>query len=569
MEKRDVVGVLEKIALLLELKGENPFKARAYVNAARALEGTPEEIGDLVASGRLGELPGIGEALREKIATLVTAGRLPYHEDLRSRFPPGIFEILRIPGLGPRKVRVIWESLGVSTLGELEYACHENRLVELPGFGLRSQEKVLRGIELLKKHRGRFLCDVARREGEALLKALQGHPAVIRIALAGSIRRCSETSKDVDLVAGSGEPGPLMAAFVSLPGVEEVLARGETRSSVRLLSGLGADLRVVSDAEFPYALHYFTGSKEHNVAMRARALRRGMKMNEYGLFRGGEPVPCSDEAEIFSRLGLAYVPPELREGRGEIEAAERGEIPRLVEWEDLKGVLHVHTSASDGSATLEEMAEAARGLGMTYLGICDHSKAARYAGGLNEEQVEEQERAIDRLNRSLEGITLLKGIEVDILADGTLDFSDEVLARFDFVVASVHSRFNLPEAEMTRRIVRAVSNRNVRILGHPTGRLLLAREPYPVDLKAVLRSAAEHEICVELNAHPHRLDVDWRMIPEVKAAGLKVSINPDAHHPEGLADMRYGVGIARKGWLTREDVLNTLDLPDLMKFFRG
>jgi len=568
MEKREVIRILEEIALLLELQGENPFKARAYTNAARTLDGTSEDLGELVASGRIGDLPGIGEALREKLTTLVTTGKLPYYEELRAVFPPGIFELLRIPGLGPRKIRVIRENLGVSSLGELEYACHENRLVDLPGFGAKSQGKILQGIEQLKRHRERFHCDVAQREGEALLAALREHPAVVRIALAGSIRRRCETSKDVDLVASSSDPGALMAAFVSLPEAAGVVARGETKSSIRLSSGMGADLRVVSDGEFPFALHHFTGSKEHNVALRARALKQGLKMNEYGLFRGEEPLPCRDEAEIFARLGLAPIPPEMREDRGEIEAGERGEFPRLVEWEDLQGVLHVHTCASDGSATLEEMAGAARRLGMDYLGICDHSKAARYAGGLDEGRLMEQHRSIDALNRSLEGITLLKGIEVDILADGTLDFSDTFLARFDFVVASVHSRFNLSEAEMTRRIVRAVSNPCVRILGHPTGRLLLAREPYPLDMKAVIRAAAENGVCIELNANPHRLDVDWRVIPEVKAAGLKVSINPDAHHPEGLADMRYGVGIARKGGLTREDVLNTMGLPDLIRYLR-
>ncbi len=568
METREVIRILEEIALLLELKGENPFKARAYLNAARTLEGVSEPLADLAASGLLGDLPGIGEALRDKITALATTGRLPYYEELRAGFPPEIFDLLRIPGLGPRKVRAIWESLGISSLGELEYACHENRLSALPGFGTRSQEKILRGIEFLKKNRERFHCDVALGEGESLLRALREHPAVNRIALAGSIRRRCETSKDVDLVASSRDPGSLMEAFVILPQAVEVTARGETRSSIRLPSGMGADLRVVGDEEFPFALHHFTGSREHNVALRGRAQRRGLKLNEYGLFRKGERVPCRDEAEIFARLGLAFIPPELREDRGEIEAAEKGEFPRLVEWEDLRGVLHVHTRASDGAGTLEEMAEAARGLGMGYLGICDHSRSARYANGLDESRAEEQHRAIETLNRSLKGITILKGIEADILADGTLDFSDDFLARFDFVVASVHSRFNLSEAEMTRRIVRAVRNRRVSILGHPTGRLLLAREPYPVDLKTVIQAAGENGVSLELNAHPHRLDLDWRVIPEAKAAGVKVSINPDAHHPGGLSDMRYGVGIARKGGLSREDVLNTFDLPALLLQFR-
>jgi len=569
LDKREIIRILEEIALLLELKGENPFKARAYASAARSLEGATEEIPELIASRGLDALPGIGEAIREKIETLAATGALPYHAELRAGFPSGIFEILAIPGLGPKKVRVIWEKLGVSSLGELEYACRENRLVGLSGFGRRSQEKILQGIELLKRHRGRFHCDVALAEAEGLLEALGEHAASTRMSLAGSVRRRCETSKDIDLVASSDDPASLMQAFVSLPRVAEVVAQGETRSSVRLASGMGADLRVVKDPEFPFALHHFTGSKDHNVAMRGRAVRRGMKMNEYGLFRDARRVPCKDEEEIFSRLGLAFIPPELRENYGEIEAAEKGEIPGLVRLEDLRGVLHVHTNASDGSAPLSEMAEAARRLGLEYIGICDHSKSAGYAGGLNEKRVEEQHRAIEALNRSLEGITILKGIEVDILPDGRLDFADEVLATFDFVVASVHSGFNLTEAAMTERIIRAVRNRHVRILGHPTGRLLLAREAYPVNLPAVIEAAAETGTCIELNANPHRLDVDWRMIPKVKEAGLKVSINPDAHHPAGIGDMRYGVGIARKGWLTREEILNALPLLDLLRIFRG
>jgi DNA polymerase (family X) len=569
LEKREVARILEEIALLLELKGENPFKSRAYSNAARTLEGTTTDLPDLIRSGKLGELPGIGEALREKITTLVTAGRLPYYEELLSEFPRGILEILRIPGLGPKKVRVIWQQLGVSTLGELEYACHENRLAGIPGFGSKSQEKILHGLSLLKKNRERFLCDVALEEAESLLKRLGKHPAVQRMGVAGSIRRRCETSKDVDLVASSRDPSTLMQAFVSQPGVAEIVARGETKSSVRLSSGMGADLRVVSDKEFPFALHHFTGSKEHNVALRARAQRMGLKLNEYGLFRGEKLLPCKDEAAIYARLGLAFIPPELREDRGEIEAAEQGEFPRLVEWEDLRGVLHVHTQASDGLATLEEMSQAAKTLGLSYVGICDHSKAAQYAGGLDENRVDEQHREIEKLNRRLHGVTLLKGIEVDILADGSLDFTDEILSRFDLVVASVHSRFNLSEEAMTGRIIRAIQNPHVHILGHPTGRLLLAREPYAVDMAAVIRAAAAQGVCIELNANPHRLDLDWRWIPSAKKAGVKISIDPDAHQVAGIGDMRYGVGIARKGWLTRQDLLNTLPLPELLEYLRA
>jgi len=360
-----------------------------------------------------------------------------------------------------------------------------------------------------------------------------------------------------------------MGAFVSQKGVVDIVARGETKSSVRLSSGMAADLRVVSDKEFPFALHHFTGSKEHNVSLRARAQRLGLKLNEYGLFQGEKLLPCKDEAAIYSRLGLAFIPPELREDRGEFEAAERGNLPTLVDWQDLKGVLHVHTQASDGTASLEEMAQAAKSLGLSYVGICDHSKAAQYARGLDEARVDEQHREIDRLNHHLQGVTLLKGIEVDILADGSLDFSDDVLSRFDLVVASVHSRFSLSEEAMTRRIVRALSNPHVHILGHPTGRLLLAREPYAVDMAAVIRAAAAQGVCIELNANPHRLDLDWRLIPSAKQAGVKISIDPDAHQVAGIEDMRYGVGIARKGWLTRQDLLNTLPLPDLLKHLRA
>ena len=566
MEKREVVRILEEIALLLELKGENPFKSRAYANAARVLEGTPMDLRELVSSGKLADLPGIGEALLDKITTLFKSGKLPYYEELLAEFPHGILEILRIPGLGPKKVRLIWEKLGVSSLGELEYACHENRLAGLPGFGEKSQEKILQGLSLLKRHRERFLCDVALEEGEALLRAMEKAGLAQRISLAGSIRRRCETSKDVDLVASSNHPASLMDSFVSQSAVADIVARGDTKSSVRLASGMPVDLRVVSDQEFPFALHHFTGSREHNVALRARAQRLGLKLNEYGLFQGEKLLRCKDEAALYARLGLAFIPPELREDRGEIDAAQRGALPALVEWGDLQGVLHVHTNASDGMASLGEMAQAAKALGLSYVGICDHSKTAQYARGLDESRVEEQHQEIDRLNASMKGITLLKGIEVDILADGTLDFSDQFLSRFDLVVASVHSRFNLSEEAMTRRIIRALDSPRVDILGHPTGRLLLAREPYAVDMAAVIDAAAKRGVCLELNANPHRLDLDWRLLPSAKKAGVKISINPDAHQPAGIGDMRYGVGIARKGWLTAEDVLNTLSLSALKKF---
>lgn len=563
---KDVIRILEEIGVLLELKGESPFKSIAYANAARRLESLDEDLDALVSRGGLTSIKGIGEALSRKITELVTTGRLEYYEKLKASVPPGHLEMLRIPGLGPKKIRALHEKLSIETLGELEYACMENRLVELPGFGARTQEKILAGIEHLKRYRERRLCSEALAAAEPLLAKLQGHPGVVEASMAGSLRRGNETVKDIDLVAAANDSDALSSWFASQLDVESVIARGGTKVSVFLKAGINADLRIVSPREYPFALHHFTGSKEHNVAMRGRAKQLGIKMNEYGLFRDDALLTCRSEQEVFAALGLAWVPPELRENTGELEAAETGVMPSLVEMKDIRGIFHIHTTASDGASTLEALVAAAKRMGLEYIGITDHSESAFYAGGLTPEDVRKQHRAIDALNRRDPAFRIFKGIEADILPDGRLDYDEATLGSFDFVIAAVHSHFGMSGEEMTRRILRALENRRTTILAHPTGRLLLAREPYALDLERVIDAAAALGKVIELNANPHRLDLDWRYCKYAKRQGARIAVNPDAHHVEGLADMRYGLSIARKGWLEAPDIINSMGLEEMTAF---
>lgn len=592
MDKRTVATILDEIGTFLELKGENTFKIRAYQNAARLLLSLDEDLDTLVREGRLGGIKGIGDVLAAKITELVTTGRLGYHQMLKAEFPPGFLDLLRIPGFGPKKARAVLTGLGISNIDELEAAAREKRLAALPGFGARTEEKILEGIAHLRKSAERFLVNTAEAEASQILESLAPLPEVEKISVAGSLRRRSETVKDIDIVVATSEPAPVMERFVGLPSVEAVTGHGETKSSVRLQSGIAADLRCVSPAQFPYALMHFTGSKAHNVALRARAQRLGLRLNEYGLFRespgggssegeggttrageGGEGpagasgISCPDEAAVYRALGLACIEPELREDTGEIEAAEAGTLPRLIAEGDIRGLLHQHTNWSDGFTTIEEMAQAGISLGLEYLGITDHSRTAAYAGGLTIERVRQQHAAVDAANSKFRGrIVLLKGIESDILPDGSLDYPEEVLAAFDYVIASVHSQFGLSEAAQTARMVKAMANPYTRILGHPTGRLLLSREPYAVNLRAVLEAAAAHDVAVEISAHPQRLDLDWRECRAAKDLGCRISINPDAHAAVELAYERYGVGIARKGWLTAADVINTMGIGEVRAF---
>jgi DNA polymerase (family X) len=564
--KKQVAEILEEIAALLQIKGENPFKSRAYTNAARAIRTTQEDLTELASSGRLQEIKGIGGALEEKIAEIVTTGQCKYHQELRAPYPPGFMEMLKIPGLGTGKMRVLWEKLGISTIGELEYACNENRLALLEGFGEKSQQKILKGIDYIKRHRGQYLSNFALREATALLESLGESPDARQVSLAGSLRRRNEIVKDIDIIASAPDPRALVTHFVALPQIEAIVEQDETRATVTLISGINSDLQVVSEKEFPYALRYFTGSKEHNAAMRRRAESMGLKLDERGLFRGDDLVACRDEEELFARLGLADIPPELREDMGEIEAAEKDSLPELVTKDELQGILHVHSTYSDGTGTLEEMIVAAVRLGYKYIGISDHSKSAFYARGLSESDIARQQEELAAIQKRFPQIRIFKGIESDILADGSLDYDRSTLAGFDFVIGSIHSRFNMTEQEMTARVIRAIENPFLTVLGHPTGRLLLSRDSYPLDVRKVIDAAAANHAALEINAHPHRLELDWRFGRYAAEKGAMLSVNPDAHNPAALSDVNYGIGIARKSWLGRAQILNCRDAEGFLRF---
>jgi DNA polymerase (family X) len=561
METPRIAQILDEMGTLLEVQGENPFRCRAYHNAAQVLRGLPSDLSDMIAEGSLAELPGIGETMLKKIVELATTGRLEPYEKLRRATPPGLVALLRVPGLGPKKIKMLHDTLKVESLADLRAAAESDKIAKLKGFGDKTQAKILEGIAFIESTGDRILLSKAVRLVEPVIEAVRKHPKVVRAEVCGSLRRRKETIGDLDILFSAKDPRPVLDHFVKLPEVATVLAHGPTKASVRLLDGVQCDLRGVDDDQFPFALHYFTGSKEHNIAIRRRALARRWSLNEYALASPDGPIACKTEADVFKALGLPEIPPELREDSGEIEAAERGELPDLLVLADLTGTFHCHTDWSDGGATLEEMAEAAREAGLHYLGIADHSKSAGYAGGLSVERVKEQWKAIDALNRSFHGkFRLFKGTECDILPDGSLDYPDDLLDGFDYVVASVHSSFGLPRAEMTERIVRAVSNPRVTMLGHPTGRLLLAREGYAVDLDSVIAAAAKAGAMIEINANPHRLDLDATHCRRAKEKGVTIVINPDAHSTGGFDDLEFGVGVARRGWLGAADVFNTRPL---------
>lgn len=574
MDKDKVAEVLVEIGTLLELKGENPFKTRAYHNGARTIESLNEPLAKVVAEKRLGELKGIGEALQQKITELVETGKLKYYEDLKASIPPGLVELLEIPSLGPKKIQALQKQLGVDSIEKLEAACKAGKVAELDGFGEKTQANLLEGIERKRQYASKHRLGDAQRAAEPLLESLRQHPEVIRCSTAGSLRRFKEVIGDVDLLASSKKPVEVINYFVAQPGILKVIAQGDTKASVILDGGIQADLRVVSDKEFPFALAYFTGSKEHNIVMRQRAIQRGLRLNEYGLFKSKEEtrdpkllVACKDEAEIFATLDLPYVPPEIREDHGEFAAGESGVLPKLIEWTDLKGALHNHSTWSDGHNTLEAIAAHMEGLGLEYWAITDHSRASFQANGLDPKRLREQLLAIKQLNARLadqgSDFRLLTGTEVDVLKD-KLDFDDDLLAELDVVVASLHVPAN-NEAENTKRLIRAAENRFVHMLGHLTGRLLLEREAYPVNQEAVLDACAETGTWVELNCNPYRFDLDWRLWPYAKSKGVKCVINPDAHRNEHAGFLRLGAGVARKGWLTKADVINTLPLEKLRK----
>ena len=559
METARIAQILAEMGTMLELRGENPFRCRAYHTAAQALQNLPDELSQMIADGRLAAVPGIGETMHAKIVQLATTGTVPAYDELRRSTPPGLVALLRIPGLGPKKIKALREALAIESLADLRTAAESGAIAQLKGFGTKTEAKILEGIAFVEQAGDRILLSHALRLVTPIIEAVREHRAVIRAEVCGSLRRRAETIGDLDILFSSKQPAAVLDAFVKLPQVATVLAHGPTKASVRLADGVQCDLRGVEDAQFPFALHYFTGSKAHNIAMRKRALARGLSLNEYALAGESESIPCRTEADLFAALDLAEIPPELREDAGEIDAAAAGRLPKLVDRDDLKGTFHCHTEWSDGSATLAEMAAAARERGLHYLGIADHSRSAGYAGGLSIERVRAQWAEIDALNESFgSSFRVFKGTECDILPDGSLDYPDEVLDGFDYVVASVHSSFQLPRDQMTRRLVRAASHPRVTMIGHPTGRLLLARDGYAVDLDAVIAAAATAGTMIEINANPHRLDLDAVHCRRAREKGVPIVINPDAHSLDGLDDLEYGIDVARRAWLEKADVFNTI-----------
>jgi DNA polymerase (family X) len=607
MTKEEIAGVLEQIATLLELKGENPFKIRAYTNAARAIETFGANVSNFQDEEAVAKIPGIGKSIALKIKELAGTGALKYFQELSAEFPTGILELFSLPGLGAKKIKALHDKLGISSIEQLRNACEKGRVAELPGFGETTQQKICDAIARRASHAGSFQFGQVAAEAEALRSDLAAHEAALQVEIAGSYRRRKEIVHDLDLLVATKEPEAITKFFVSHPLVESVIAQGPTKSSVRLRAGVQCDLRVVTTAEYPFALAYFTGNKEHNIEMRSRALQRGWTLNEYRLApllvegTGGSPEPPAvegkagrlrsiaptsgpkakkktpvkkipsvrDEADLYRAVDLDFIPPELRENCGEFKAAEQHSLPKIIEKENLRGTFHCHTLASDGHNTLEEMAEAARELGLEYLGIADHSRSSVQGHGISAEKLLAQVGAIQKLNKTFDGFRLFAGVECDILRDGSLDFSDEVLSQLDYVVGSVHSVFNLSESEMTQRVIRALENPFVTMLAHPTGRLLLKRDSYQIDVPAVLDAAARTGTWIELNAAPKRLDLDWRWWPLAKQKGVKCVINPDAHRTVRLQDLWFGIGIARKGWLTKDDVVNCLPLGKIDKALRA
>ncbi|MDH4301656.1 MAG: DNA polymerase/3'-5' exonuclease PolX [Nitrospira sp.] len=560
----DVAAVFEEMADLLEIEGSNPFRIRAYRNAARTLRDLPREVGAMLGEGEdLTELPGIGEDLAGKIKEIVETGTAVALEEHRKKVPKTLTELLRIPGIGPKRVKVLYHDLGIRTLDQLQKAAQDGLVKSLHGFGGKTERYILNQLKERAGEEKRFQLAVATQYAEALIAYLKESPGVKQVVMAGSFRRAKETIGDLDILVTADPGSPVMDRFTSYPEVEEVLAHGVTKASVRLACKLQVDVRVVSEDSYGAALLYFTGSKAHNVTLRQLAQQQGLKLNEYGLFKGDRSVAGVTEESVYAAIGLPWISPELRENRGEFEAARAGRLPALVEVDDLRGDLHAHTKATDGRNSMREMAEAARARGLEYLAITDHSRRLTMAKGLDPKRLFEQLEEIDRLNETLSGITLLKGIEVDILEDGSLDLPDEDLSRLDLVVGAVHSHFRLSRQKQTERILRAMDRPYFTILAHPSGRLIDERAPYDVDMTRIIRHARERGCFLEVNAHPVRLDLTDTDCLIAKEERVMLSINSDAHSILDFENLRHGVGQARRGWLEKKDVLNTRTLREL------
>ena len=557
----DIAAIFEEIANLLEIQGANPFRIRAYRNAARTIGGLSQDVYLLVEKDAdLTRLPGIGDDLSAKIKEIVSTNRCSLLQRLHKELPPAIAELLKIPGIGPKRVKMLYHDLDVQTVEQLYRAAHDGRIRALPGFGEKTELNILQAVEAHANQTRRFKLAIAAQYAEALKVFLATIPGVTKITIAGSYRRMRETVGDLDILVAATPTSPVMQRFVTCDDVAETLSAGVTRASVILQCGIQADLRVVAEKCYGAALHYFTGSKSHNIAIRRIAQQRGLKINEYGVYRGNKRIAGESEASVYRAVGLSYIPPELRENRGEITLAQAGRIPKLVERSDLRGDLHAHTKATDGHNTLREMALAGKSNGFEYLAITEHSRRLTVTHGLDPLRLARQCDEIDQLNETLEGITLLKGIEVDILEDGNLDLPDNVLARHDLVLGAVHSKFELSRAKQTERILRAMSHPHFTMLAHPTGRLIQQRAPYDVDMPRIIREARNRGCFLELNAHPERLDLLDTYCQMAKEEGVLISINSDAHSKYDFANLRFGIGQARRGWLEKQNVLNTRSL---------
>ncbi|MCK9586067.1 DNA polymerase/3'-5' exonuclease PolX [Methanothrix soehngenii] len=570
VKNREIAGILYQMAELLELHAENRFKIIAYSRAARAIESLTEDIEQVCRDGRLEGIPGVGKAIAEKIKEYLRTGRIQSHQDLLADTPQGLAELLQISGLGPKTVFMLHEKLNITNLDELEKAAREHRIRRLPRMGVVREKNILKSIERYRKRSNRILYSTAESIVDEILTYLGGIEGLEHATAAGSYRRRKETVGDIDILATAARPEEIVAAFVKMPLVEEVLAKGPTKASVIMNDTIQVDLRIVEHRSYGTVLQYFTGSKEHNVSMRQLALDRGYSLSEYSLTRlaNGQDLFFDQEEEVYQALGLQYIPPELREDRGEIEAALGGKLPRLVEAKDIRGDLHVHSIWSDGRASIIELAQAARSMGYEYIALSDHSPSVGIAGGIGREKMEEKIEAVAEANDSLEGITILMGAEVDIKADGSLDYPDDLLERMDVVVASVHMAQQQKERTITGRLISAIENQNVDIIGHPTGRIINQREPSDMDFHAVLEAAARAGTALEINAHPSRLDLNDVNARAAKEMGVQMSINSDAHDAGQLLNMKYGINVARRAWLEKKDLINAMDLKDLIQFLK-
>lgn len=569
MANLELAEIFREIAEILEIQGENAFKVRAYYRVVQILESLPEEIDQIYNRGELHKIPGVGAHIAQKIEEYIKTGKIGYHEHLRKNIPSGLLKMLEIPDVGPKTVKLLYEKLKIDSISKLEKAIAEKKIRSLPGMGEKSEENIKKGIEFLRQQKGRMLLGNAHPLAMAIIEELKKEPGVERISPAGSLRRMKETIGDIDILITSKSPKKVMETFIHLPMVTKVNNFGETKSSVIMEDKLQVDLRVVEPDSFGAALQYFTGSKSHNIKLRDIAKDKGYKINEYGLFRikDNKKIAGKEEKDIYNALGLDYIPPEMRENRGEIEISMDKKLPNLLKEKDIRGDLHLHSKWSDGHDSIEDMARACMKIGYEYMGITDHSHSLKVAGGLSVSEAKKQLEEIRELNRRLKGFRVLAGCEVDILGDGTIDYPDDILGLYDFVIASIHTGFKQDREVLTERVIKAMHNPYVNIIAHPTGRLLEKREPYAIDLEAIFREAQNTNTYLELNAYPDRLDLSDIYLRHLKGLGLKVVLGSDAHSIIQLKVMIYGVATARRGWLEKRDVLNTLKAEELLKIF--